>query len=469
MNAATSTAHVDRETDQPLLGRDRDRQSVRGGHGLLLVPLALAPERAPKGTRSVTDQRPVGEQLHATLDQVRAAARDLVQAGVAAEIDLQRALEGEHEDRGGGQPDGGGRGGAPHVPPQGGEHDQARQQGREARLREGQHESRPQDGKHRPQAERHPRLPAPQHPRRGAQHHEHEETPVDIRVPEDGVDAEVGLELVRRDHLRVPQELAALVLPEADRDEHQRQHDGDCQATQDQLAAPSDLGQEAEQHRERDQEEDDLLERRVEVLRVEALQRVHDHVGGQGPLECRRLRGGRFGATSEKPAPHERRAACRDHDVERHEEVGGAARGLDGDPERERRNDQRGKRVRPADEDRRQPDHDSHATHDQQRHLGGVVADRLELLGVRDVLDQDHGRECKRAGHPRDPAAAVGIHERSCRDQRGDHDSGLGDALDYRESRVHSLRIIRVASGDVASDDAKPRAPTRATTPSGTR
>ena len=55
------------------------------------------------------------------------------------------------------------------------------------------------------------------------------------------------------------------------------------------------------------------------------------------------------------------------------------------------------------------------------------------------------------------------------RDQGGNDDSGLGDAVDYRESRVHSLRIIRVASADVASDDAKPRAPMRATTPSGTR
>ncbi len=85
------------------------------------------------------------------------------------------------------------------------------------------------------------------------------------------------------------------------------------------------------------------------------------------------------------------------------------------------------------------------------------------------MLDEDHGRECQRARHPGDAAAGVRVDERGGRDQGGNDDSGLGDAVDYRESRVHSLRIIRVASADVASDDAKPRAPMRATTPSGTR
>jgi hypothetical protein len=85
------------------------------------------------------------------------------------------------------------------------------------------------------------------------------------------------------------------------------------------------------------------------------------------------------------------------------------------------------------------------------------------------VLHEDHRRERQRAGHPGDTTADVRIDERGGRNQCGDHDSRLGDALDYRESRVHSLRIIRVASADVASEVANPRAPSRATTPSGTR
>ena len=60
----------------------------------------------------------------------------------------------------------------------------------------------------------------------------------------------------------------------------------------------------------------------------------------------------------------------------------------------------------------------------------------------------------------------VAVDEHSGSRDRGEHHSELRRRLRYRESRAHSLRIMRGGSdADVARDWPKPSTPTRATTP----
>ena len=68
-----------------------------------------------------------------------------------------------------------------------------------------------------------PRERAPPPPT--ADHHERQEAPVDARVEEHRVDAEVVVVLVGRDHLRVQEQRLAVVLDEADAREQHRQRD----------------------------------------------------------------------------------------------------------------------------------------------------------------------------------------------------------------------------------------------------
>ena len=84
-------------------------------------------------------------------------------------------------------------------------------------------------------------------------------------------------------------------------------------------------------------------------------------------------------------------------------------------------------------------------------------ADRLELLGVRDVADEQHRRQHERGHHerPATPLVAVDQHRGDC--QCGRHHAELRHALRYRESRAHSLGIMGATGPDAPARSARGR------------
>ena len=231
------------------------------------------------------------------------------------------------------------RDGAAHVPAQRGEHGEAGQQRREARLRERQHEPSPQHGQHR--AGGRARCAGRRVQSRNAataDHHEREEPPVHVRVPEDRVHAEVGLELVGGDHLRVPEQLAAVVLPEPDRAEHERQRDEHPEAREHDLAAPAHLAQQREQQREGHVG-------RTRPARARCRSPSNTAPAARTGPGTRPARASAAGPRPRAPAARRSRSARQanaaqpagDHEVQRHQQVRGRARRLDRHAERQHR------------------------------------------------------------------------------------------------------------------------------------
>ena len=91
--------------------------------------------------------------------------------------------------------------------------------------------------------------------RSSRRHHEREEAPVDARVEEQRVDAEVVVELVGRHDLRVQEQRLAVVLDEADAGEQDRQPDRHAEAREHQARREAHLAERQEEQRERDVEE----------------------------------------------------------------------------------------------------------------------------------------------------------------------------------------------------------------------
>ena len=170
-------------------------------------------------------------------------------------------------------------------------------------------------------------------------HHDHQGqvTPVDVRVPEDRVDAEVRVEFVRPDHLVVPEQVPTQVLDGANNDERHRLDGYHPQARASAASGPTHIAQQRVDQRERHEEEAHVLERFREVGRVERLQRVEDDDRGQDQ-GARRGAGGRpvgarwAGVQVRREAPSTRRPpplplAKRQRRALRRRSPGRAARG----------------------------------------------------------------------------------------------------------------------------------------------
>ena len=166
-------------------------------------------------------------------------------------------------------------------------------------------------------------------------HHDRQEAPVDVRVEEQRVDAEVVLELVGGDDLRVEEQVARRVLDEADRRERHGEP-GRAPPGSGRPAAWSTCRrrEQHEQHGERDVEEDDVLERAAGVGRVGRLHRVEDERRGQRPLQAARLLRRVLDAPAD-PRRRPRQRAGRDDEVERQQQVRGRAADRDRDAERD--------------------------------------------------------------------------------------------------------------------------------------
>ena len=104
-------------------------------------------------------------------------------------------------------------------------------------------------------------------------HHEREEAPVDVRVEEDRVDAEVVVELVRRDHLGVQEQRLARVLDEADpREQRPPARPRSPRHRSSSSRVQRDLPQEQEQQAEGNVEEGEVRRRLRGIARVDRLQ-----------------------------------------------------------------------------------------------------------------------------------------------------------------------------------------------------
>ncbi len=165
-------------------------------------------------------------------------------------------------------------------------------------------------------------------------------------------------------------------------------------------AGPVDVAQDREQQRERDVEEDGLLERLVERGRVGGLEGVEHHRAREQPLH-RAVRARRVEAVAAADPRHGPRERARgDDEVERDEQVRGRSAGLDRDAERQR--GERGERQRGAAAGEQQRER-----HDDERRSGDpagqrgqrVLAHDVELRRLPDRQHEQHGRERERPEH----------------------------------------------------------------------
>ena len=146
----------------------------------------------------------------------------------------------------------------------------------------------------------------------------------------------------------------------------QREHDEHEQARAQPPRRPLDLAQQREEQRERDVEEDGLLERDVDRARVGRLERVEHDRARRAATRARRWRcGGSNASGSRTPRHGPGERAGGDHEVERDEQVRRLPAGLDRDPER-----QRGERGERQDAGRRCEEHRERHDDDQRRRRG---------------------------------------------------------------------------------------------------
>jgi hypothetical protein len=357
------------------------------------------------------------------LDEVGAAAGVDVEAG---EVDLAGAAdEGDDEDGA----DCAGEHGCQRplpAPAQSGEHGEAGEQGQVARLREGLRQAQPEDQDRAHQDPEPAALADPEQRRRDHDQHQGQVAAVDVRVPEDRVDPEVGVEFVRPDHLVVPDQAAGQVLDAADRHEGERLGRDHAEDQRQQRPVPLDLAQQPIGDGEGDEEEADVLQALREIARVEGLERVEDDGGGQQPGQrSRRPGAGRGGPVAQQDEDDSRR----DHEIERHQEVGGVAAGVQGDPERQCRDDRQRQQQRPAAEDVGEQADRDRGPGEQGGGAGVVVAQVDDLLGVPLVAEDQDREEADRDQHRQRALAAGRQQDRGGAGSGGGENAGRGQEV----------------------------------------
>ena len=418
---------VRREADRALLGGDRDRDRVRGvrralGRGVLR-PAVLAPERS----RAEAADRLLGEQAPAARDEVVATARRVLHRLVRIQVQSQRA-RGEQHDRDPDDRDGPRRRERPpDAPPERADHREPDEQRDERRLGERQHEPGPQQREDDRAGERGARSRRPRHHRRDADHHDDEEAPVDVRVEEERVDPEVGLELVRVDDARVQEQVLRRVLPEADAHERDRQDDEHPERPRGQARRPPDALELHEQDGEGDVEEDDGLQRPVEVARVGRLRAVEDEHRGERPLQRARPALLRVGVARR---PHEvGDGAGGHHEVQRQEQVRGVTADVQRDAERQRRGRQQRQQRGATHEEPRHDADRREADHDEHRRQARIVAQGLDLVRRPHVPEQHGDGQDERAEHRGGPRHGRADDERGRGGEARGDDAGGGRGL----------------------------------------
>jgi hypothetical protein len=218
------------------------------------------------------------------------------------------------------------------------------------------------------------------------------------------------------------------VLPEAHGDEHERQRDEHADHGMEPPRGPVEVAHDDEQQREGDVEEDRLLDRLVEIGRVRRLGRVEDDRGGQEHLQqAGRPRRGRVRA---EPRHGPRQAARGDHEVERDEQVGRLAPGLDRHAEGQRRDGAQGQHPRPPGEQHGERDADDEggdragAERDE-----GALTGEGELRRLPDLHDEQQRGEHERGEHADRADARPRRHHRGGRQPREHDDAERPDEV----------------------------------------
>ena len=296
--------------------------------------------------------------------------------------------------------------GPPNPPPKGHDDQETGDQRSKPGDREAERQRGEQDAGNDRGGDREPRVPRPCQVRAQRHQHERQRPPQDVRVVEERVDAEVEMQLVGGEQVPLAEEeVASRVLPERDPGEDKRDRGDRDQDPAQQPIAPADLTEHHEQQRKGNEEEGGVLDRVRDVDRIRALDRVEHQRGGQHSVQPndrgRVSQGGwvrrrrvvaPLAAATQRRVPEAEHAAG-DHDVERHEEVGGLAANVHRDSERKDR--KCGNREAPGEaaEDRRDDRRARDGHDDDHSQLFGRMAQCDQAGAVPDVPgDQHRGR-----------------------------------------------------------------------------
>ena len=439
---ADEQTHVHDEADQSLLGGDADRLRV-GDRGPRL--LDVLEEGTAEGPGAIAGDGAAEVALVAgvgVVDRPGERQPSLDQVGVpgvdAADVlDVAgRGAAGDHEDGQAGQAERPvGDRTAPAVA-QDCDDPEPGEQRCGAGDRVAEREGHQADGAHQAGQRQVAAAAAPGDAGRKRCDRQREVAAVDVWVEEDRVDAEVDVQLVRVEELRVEEQVAGEVLVDPD----QRAPDGDDpdrdQRPAGELPAPARLADQDEEDRERNEEEADVLDRVGDVDRVGRLDGVEDDGGGEQPAQAfgpgtgvvRRSSFARSVPPGEDRGDHSRA----DHQVERDEEVRGLAADLHRDAQR-----QDGKRrdrepLRAAAKGGGQQCERDRADDHRAAELRGAVAEVHHPGLIPDVAEHEHGRGDQRHDHRRLADAPILGNQRHRGGATGDQDP---DQFDRR--RVH--------------------------------
>jgi len=319
---------------------------VRGtGSRLLRAQVGLLGVGVLEAADADADGWMVLGDLEAVLHQLRASARDAVEAAVRVVEDgvahVRRHRGDEHEHR---RCENDQQQGAPAPREHRGQGD-AGDQRQEARLREREDQSRPGRGD-RGHGQEHDADRAPEERDDQARQDGHDqEAPVDRRVPEDGVDAEEGCVGVADEQLRIPEDVAVDPLLDPDHGEDDR-HQGQLGVEHDHpAAAPVEAGEHDGQQAEGEVEGEQLDRALAHVLAPGEGEAAPGDEGGERQCDGTELSGA---GVSLEQLPGEHQSGGGDHGVQRHEQV--RLRRADGhrDPRGNAGERRQGEQPRPA-------------------------------------------------------------------------------------------------------------------------
>jgi len=308
---------VQQEAYEAGLRRNGHRSRVRGGR--VRVPALQVRQlgvRALEAADAYSHDGVVHRDAGSVPDQLPAPARRALAAAVAEDV-VPHARDRERAGADDYRRDGGECDAAPTPRERRRDHHADRERG-EARLRVREEQSDPDRSDRRGRADQQPAVTAEEHGDEAGEDGDGEEASVDRRVPEDRVDAVERCVGVRDEQLRVPEDVARLVLvdPDSREDDRHRRH-LDEQAERDQPAPP-----EAREH-DREQAEWQVEEEQVDralahVARPEDREPGPRHESGERPGHRPKLAGA--GITLDE-LPRKQQRGRRDDGVERHQQV----------------------------------------------------------------------------------------------------------------------------------------------------